>query len=93
MEERIHAGIFPWRIIAFAFIAALLLALAAVFTSPARAEGAEPDGSTVTIAEIFPDPVLADWVAGKLGMTAEGTPTVEQLAGITDDLISGTEKF
>ena len=43
-----------------------------------------PDGTSVTIAEIFPDPVLAQWVADNLSPNADiySTPNTEQLAGI-----------
>jgi hypothetical protein len=45
------------------------------------AESAVPDGEA-SIAEIFPDPVLASWVADRLGVQTSYAPTAGELAGI-----------
>jgi Leucine-rich repeat (LRR) protein len=53
----------------------------------AEAAGAAPNGTTVTIAQIFPDPVFADWVAEALSKDTDYTPTTVELAGITKEFL------
>jgi hypothetical protein len=74
------------RALSLALTIAVLLSLATVSPQIVLAEeaGAEPDG-THTIAEIFPDPALAEWVADKLSTDTTATPTAIQLAEITGE--------
>ncbi|MDR1320890.1 MAG: hypothetical protein LBK56_05625, partial [Gracilibacteraceae bacterium] len=54
------------KLLACLLTAILLLSGAPLFPAALHAAGPAPDGSSVTIAQIFPDPILADWVAQKL---------------------------
>jgi hypothetical protein len=74
------------RILALWLALALTFAMMPVPPGDAWAAGAVPDGTTATIAQIFPDPVLANWVVNNLPSAADSsyTPTVLELAGITN---------
>ncbi|MDR1321884.1 MAG: cell wall-binding repeat-containing protein, partial [Gracilibacteraceae bacterium] len=69
---------------------------APLFPAALHAAGPAPDGSSVTIAQIFPDPILADWVAQKLVGKDKNTyaPSAAELAGISGQLsLSGQTAF
>ncbi|MDR0433924.1 MAG: hypothetical protein LBH21_02525, partial [Gracilibacteraceae bacterium] len=75
---------------------ALLLSAAPLFPAALYADGIAPDGSSVTIAQIFPDPLLANWVAQGLGNQDKNayTPSAAELAGISGQLsLAGQSEF